>query len=367
MELTKIFTLIGIGLFGLLGILLIFTKSKRTLASVLLGLFFILWALNFLDGHLLLNGFYLEYPALALWEDPLVLLYGPLIYFYVNTLLRQTPPWKTRDFWHFLPCLFLYLVVIAVYHIQSSDLKLQILSDVLDMRQPKEVFFVTSLVMLHIMGYFYWSVRLSKKHSQQLKELYADTNVNWLLRSLKFLMILVGTSFLVSILQFYGTPLLFQLGLLLLNFLVLVFIANTVFKAFDEPELFAYRLWPERSQAAVDLELRKTLIQDLDHAMDTEQKYLDPELTLISLSNYLGQPPRLVSQAINQHYQQNFFEYINGYRIGAAQNLLSQGAGQKLTILEVLYQVGFNSKSSFNTQFKRITGFTPTQFKKLHQ
>jgi AraC-like DNA-binding protein len=61
---------------------------------------------------------------------------------------------------------------------------------------------------------------------------------------------------------------------------------------------------------------------------------------------------------------QNFYDFINRHRIDEASRLLTNPADEKITILEVLYEVGFNSKSSFNTLFKKYTGLTPTEFRK---
>jgi AraC-like DNA-binding protein len=57
---------------------------------------------------------------------------------------------------------------------------------------------------------------------------------------------------------------------------------------------------------------------------------------------------------------------VNRYRIEEAKRLLTNPPDKKITVLEVLYEVGFNSKSSFNTLFKKYTGLTPSEFKKQH-
>jgi len=64
---------------------------------------------------------------------------------------------------------------------------------------------------------------------------------------------------------------------------------------------------------------------------------------------------------------QNFYDFINRYRILEAKQLLTNPKDPKITVLEVLYEVGFNSKSSFNTLFKKYTGLTPTEFRKKQQ
>jgi YesN/AraC family two-component response regulator len=97
--------------------------------------------------------------------------------------------------------------------------------------------------------------------------------------------------------------------------------------------------------------------------MDKEKPYLNPTLTLKELSTELSIPSRYLSQIINEHMQSNFYDYISKYRIEEAKKLLSDLSCDK-TVLEILYEVGFNSKSSFNTAFKKFTGITPSRFKK---
>ena len=74
-------------------------------------------------------------------------------------------------------------------------------------------------------------------------------------------------------------------------------------------------------------------------------------------------PARYLSQVINAHTGLNFYDFISQYRIEEAKKILSEPFTNK-TVLEVLYEVGFNSKSSFNTAFKKFTGVTPTHYKK---
>lgn len=88
------------------------------------------------------------------------------------------------------------------------------------------------------------------------------------------------------------------------------------------------------------------------------------KLTLKMLAQTLSASERAVSQVINNHMAENFYDLINTYRIEAAKGLLQSSEASSLTILEILYEVGFNSKSSFNTQFKKKTGLTPSQFRK---
>ena len=152
--------------------------------------------------------------------------------------------------------------------------------------------------------------------------------------------------------------------------LVWVYINVLLLKALKDSELFAVlKEGPEPEEPAVAPREEKggdwkEVLRKLQAHMETQQPWLDPDLTLEQLASQLRLRPKLLSQAINEGLGRNFFEFINTYRIDEAKRLLTNPADKKITVLEVLYQVGFNSKSSFNTVFKKQTGMTPSEFKK---
>ncbi len=100
--------------------------------------------------------------------------------------------------------------------------------------------------------------------------------------------------------------------------------------------------------------------------MNRQEPYLDPALTIQDLANQLNMDVRELSPLINHHLHQNFYDFINNYRLNKACEILKNPNERNLTILEILYRVGYNSKSSFNTSFKKQTGLTPTDFRKKY-
>jgi AraC-like DNA-binding protein len=97
--------------------------------------------------------------------------------------------------------------------------------------------------------------------------------------------------------------------------------------------------------------------------METYKPYLNPDITLESLSIEISVNPRILSQIINESFKKNFKSYILEYRIKESMKILADTKHRKLTILEILYQVGFNSKSAFNNQFKIYTNLTPIEYR----
>lgn len=102
---------------------------------------------------------------------------------------------------------------------------------------------------------------------------------------------------------------------------------------------------------------------ELTRLMETERLYADPEFDLLRLSQRSGWPPNHVSQALNQGLGQNFFEFVNTFRIAAATACLAD-AGDRRSVLEIALAAGFGSKSTFNTVFKRMTGRTPREYRR---
>jgi adenylate cyclase len=106
----------------------------------------------------------------------------------------------------------------------------------------------------------------------------------------------------------------------------------------------------------------------LSHLMDEDKLYLNPELSLRSLAQYMNLPPNHMSQLLNEGFGQNFADYINSYRLEDFKSRLSTDAAHQLTLLALAYDSGFNSKTVFNTFFKKKLGITPKAYwNQLHK
>lgn len=100
------------------------------------------------------------------------------------------------------------------------------------------------------------------------------------------------------------------------------------------------------------------------YLIENEKIYRDPNLSLESLAAKLKIKPRKISQVLNEHLHKNFYTVINHYRVEEAKKKMLSSDETDLTILDICFEVGFNSKSSFNRVFKSFTGKTPSQFRK---
>lgn len=361
-----ILSIICIGLFFLLGIFLVTSKTKNSISSRMIGVFFILLGLNFLDGNLLLTGFYLNFPDLALWEEPFVFLYGPIIYFYSITITSDNFRFKIRHLIHTIPFIGLMLFILFQYQLKPISDKLLMLHSIVDFNQPKELLIPTILIFIHIVIYFLYSKKRIKSYREGLKAYFSTLNIDWLDKSLNFIFVLLAISFVNSFFQFLGDKYLFQIGLLVLIVFVLVFVGKVYFKVMEQPMLFVADKKQKNYLDPIDEEERLSIYSQLKKELEENQLFLNPELTIDDLAKLLNLNSKKTSRVINESFGHNFFDLINSYRIEYAKNVIKENKDSGQTILEVLYNSGFNSKSSFNTQFKKKTGLTPSEFKKLN-
>ncbi len=107
------------------------------------------------------------------------------------------------------------------------------------------------------------------------------------------------------------------------------------------------------------------LVSKLEDLMDNVRVYQDPDLDVEGLADSVGISPRSLSALINGHYGINFYDFVNSYRVSEAKRLLQDPDAKHMTIQRVFESAGFSSKSTFNTFFKKITGTTPSEFRRL--
>jgi AraC-like DNA-binding protein len=110
-------------------------------------------------------------------------------------------------------------------------------------------------------------------------------------------------------------------------------------------------------------EARETLNRLIDY-IETEKPYLDDQLTLPQVATDLGISVHHLSQTINEHRKQNFFDFVNSYRVEEVKQKLPNPEYDVFSLLAIALECGFGSKSSFNRIFKNTTGQTPTQYRK---
>ena len=119
----------------------------------------------------------------------------------------------------------------------------------------------------------------------------------------------------------------------------------------------------EYSKSGLSSSMLKTYSQRLTEMMKIEKPYRNGDLKLADLAAKLEMSPHNLSEIINTEFGINFSEFLNGYRIKEALKIMQSQQGQELRLIDIAYQTGFNNKTSFSQTFKKITNFTPSEFR----
>ncbi|MFW0717668.1 helix-turn-helix domain-containing protein [Pedobacter sp. N23S346] len=109
---------------------------------------------------------------------------------------------------------------------------------------------------------------------------------------------------------------------------------------------------------------KSEMIEQIRHLMETEKPYLYNELTLTSLADRLKIKPIHLSQILNEELNENFYTFINRYRVDESKKLLLDPRYSHYNILGIALEAGFNSKTTFNKAFKENTGISPSEFQR---
>lgn len=164
---------------------------------------------------------------------------------------------------------------------------------------------------------------------------------------------------------FTGNKLFLHLSMLLVSLcVILLFMTNLIFPNFNNSigNIVRNEKLKRSYLANVDINHLKIKMNELFYVNEI---YTDDKLTLKKLANMTGVSTHQLSEFINVHYQKNFAQFINEFRINKAKQLLYHKSNY--TILAIAYESGFHSKSAFNDAFRKITGITPSDYKKMMQ
>lgn len=115
-------------------------------------------------------------------------------------------------------------------------------------------------------------------------------------------------------------------------------------------------------QSLLDAEQLGAYKKSIEDLMEAEKPYLDPKLSLRDLAAMLGLPPNHLSRLLNEGFDKNFAEFVNAYRLESFKAKVADPKQRQMTILALAFDSGFNSKTVFNTFFKKAMGQTPRAY-----
>ena len=301
---------------------------------------------------------------------PILIFYafqGPLLLWYSRAITGKAAYPRKRDV-----RIIFGLLGFAVFQAAAVE----ILRPYIQMTRPETdlpwVLASVSLIALIIsVLYGFRAVGSLRKHNQQIREQHSnidDIDLLWL----KYTAVGFTVSWSLRVFSFLGPALGLtvsaDLVATLANLKTILLICWMVTLGLSQRQYTASAGELQTGQGRDGERVRPpspALVEKLEHLMDDVRVYQDPDLDVEGLADSVGVSPRSLSALINGHYDVNFYDFVNSYRVTEAMRLLQDPEAKDMTIQRIFEAAGFSSKSTFNAFFKKITGKTPSEFRRL--
>ncbi|RED19717.1 AraC family transcriptional regulator [Flavobacterium cutihirudinis] len=358
----------------LLIIFLLTVKTKDKTSNILFAIFLFLNAVDSIEP---LFGLMSDRPTnLGIFRTTLAFFQIPVFYLYVLSVSYSDFKFKSKYLLHAIPFLIVNAVLVPRFYAVDAAGKMDF---IVNRTSRIELQFIHILIHIQIIAYFAAIFMLLKKAKKLYVENNAGTHINsynWLFQFTTLLSIVYVIAILKNIFKFSEYPDISEWIKVGIQVLQPFIICWYLFKALNNPDLFRnidskLKLVKDivseektNVSTAVNDEVYSEELLKLQQYMSEEKPFLNPSLTIQDVSKGIKIPVRDLSLLINHKLDQHFYDFVNTYRIENAMNILKDDSKSKVTILEILYEVGFNSKSSFNSAFKKHTGNTPTSYRK---
>ena len=324
---------------------------------------------------------YTNYMFYTLWlvdsTEPINLLLAPLTYLYIKTGVKQR--FSKKDLAHFLPSLIYLIYMCLVIYPQSTAFKYNYhvgaYHPELDLIQTnvygeKWMFFlkrhIGDFTFVSLFCYDIICIRFLLREFRKINVSFFTAQKNTLSWYRNFILELL---LLVVVYVIVRSSFRHDLGDHITAAFISLIVYTTSATVFSRSMFFQetnVKTAKKYEKSSLTTDLQNSTILKLDELMKREKPFLDPGFSLPVLAKSLGISTHHLSQILNEELGQTFFDFLATYRISEAQNLLRSEEHHFFKIEEIGQMVGYNSKSAFNTTFRKITGITPSEFKKRH-
>ena len=373
----SVFIFLGIFLGIILSLFFIIKPSSNIKANRYQGLLLLTLSLIFLEVLLNITGYIVRVLPLTYSTASLNFLIGPFLYLYITSSIDQSG--SKKEWIHFiLPVL--YLIYLSFDLIQSNEFKYnsyvsanhpdwtmlevhpKISNDPLGINK-----YLNILTAVQILFYVSLSFgKLVKKAGEAGSSIFRTADdVLRSLRNVIFHMFMIFLIFIVVKAYFQGNA-----GDYFIGMYVAAFAFITTFRVMNDSTYF------DRSATFLDISIGKyrksslteegkqKILSNILIEFETRQYFTESLASLSDLAKKIGESPHHVSQTLNEKMNKSFFEVLATYRVEKAKKILAEDTDIKLTIEEISEMVGYNSKTAFNNAFKKLTGKTPSEFRK---
>ncbi|HWR33921.1 MAG TPA: helix-turn-helix domain-containing protein [Chitinophagaceae bacterium] len=382
--------LAGIIITFFLAVLLI-GKRNKTAADRILFAWLCVIAFHLLLFYLFITGKFYNYPLLMGIHLPFPLLHGPFLFVYTAELTCQQPKKRIVALLHFLPAIILYVIMIPFFSMTASEKINVYLHNGAGYEEILRIAFWA--IIISGIAYVVAALFLLRRYRKSIEDEFSNTekiNLAWLRYliygiAVIWIAVIMGNdpviygivSVYVFLLGYFGIK---QVGIFTSAFSQNRKLSTTsTEKILQDPGSPVYtELLPEDDddpsgivittpkvkyeKSGLGEEQAERIYKHLVGNMTNQKLFSDSELTLAVLAKTLDVHPNHLSQVINSYEGKNFYDFINFHRVEEFKKLAPLPDNRNYTLLSLAYQCGFNSKTSFNRNFKKATGVSPTEW-----
>ena len=382
-------------------------RRNRT-ANRLLAVAMVAFSLFMLSAVYHAGHFEERFPHFFGVAYPLPLLFGPVIYLYAVTASDRTRGLRPWDSLHFLPFVAVVIGALPVF-LMSGAQKIAFYHDLLRGISTPLIRVTDPLKFVSGISYAAATILFLRRHRARVKDSYSSlerVNLRWLLRLAVGAAAIWALATLLGVLHPVNPPFLRRVDDVI-SLAIAIMVYAIGYMALRQPEIFNYAALDHRpahpeprnglsdaaplhaaaapaplAAAPADAPSSGTtaprpyersgltegeaaaLKRALLSAMDTERPYRNSDLTLADLAERLETTPHKLSEVLNSQLAQNFYDFVNAYRVRDVQQRFADERSNHLTILSLALDAGFASKSTFNEVFKKHTGRTPSDYRR---
>jgi AraC-like DNA-binding protein len=312
------------------------------------------------------TSLYREIPFPSLYTRGMVLLLGPVIYFYSLSSIDPAFTLKRKHLIHLAP--YILVLVINLIRLQKftrSELIIDIDAFVAGNARigllSGLLFFAYSI---HILMYLFLIYQTTQKTLQQQGTQYIISlhqRANWL-KNISRALGLIGIIFLVISIYLLFNSIYTIEGNIIYTTALALLVYLVSYQAIKNNDILTPGFEKKYRSQKLDDETKEKIIAKIQYLLGNEKLFTDQNLTISLLGERAGTQSYIVSQLINERLNKTFTELLNEYRIEEFKKRIIDPDYQKYSITGLASEIGYNSKSAFNTAFKKITGQTPSEY-----
>ncbi len=370
LELFDILLILGIIQGVLLSVILLTHKSNQQ-ANRLLGLVMLFLSVEILSMLISKIGIVENVIYLVPIFFSLPFIYVPILFLYVKELTADEK-FERYDLLHFLPLVICLCFIAAIYLGNNIELKIFLLG--IEKGSLLFAYILNNIKPVYAVVYVFAMLLYIRRYNKKLKNSFSNLdkiNLNWL-KNLSIALITI-TAIVVTqnVSEFIFNEKSALELYLFASIVILIYMIG--YFGLKQPEIFSQTVEENISKtenivkyqkSGLDDKTAEKYLKNLLNYMEKEKPYLNGDLTLQELAGRCGVSVHHLSEIINSKLNQSYYDFVNRYRVEEFKIKLNDPANDKFTILSIAFDCGFNSKSSFNTLFKKFTGTTPSNYRK---